>query len=69
VAQDTYYMPVFPEMGDRANLAWLENQPNAGSDTWVKLITPPEGFAVTFDGQTREAAVYLGSDPRHHIAH
>ena len=63
VSQETYYMPVFPEMGDRAHEDWLEAQPNAGHEEWVKLITPPEGFKVTFDGQTREAAIYLGSDP------
>ena len=59
VAQDTFYMPVFPEMGDRVNEDWLESQPNAGPETWVKLITRESGFGVTFDGQTREAAVYL----------
>ncbi len=62
VAQDTYYMPVFPEMGDRTDEAWLEAQPNVGPEQWVKLISPPAGFIVTFDGQTREAAVYLGEE-------
>jgi hypothetical protein len=66
VAQDTYYMPVFPERGDRVNEDWLEAQPNAGADPWVKLISPPGGFVATFDGQTREAAVYLGSNPTLH---
>jgi hypothetical protein len=59
VAQDTYYMPVFPDMGDRFNEAWLEAQPNSGPDRFVKLVSLERGFVVTFDGHTREAAVYL----------
>jgi pyruvate,water dikinase len=69
VAQDTYYMPVFPERGDKVDKDWLDAQPNAGDEPHVKLIVPPQGFAVTFDGHTREAAVYLGSDPGRHFAH
>jgi len=62
LAQDTYYMPVFPDMGDRLNESWLDAQPNAGGDPHVKMITCSQGFQVTFDGHTREAAVYLGSE-------
>ena len=58
-ADDAFYMPVFPEMGDRFNHDWIEAQPNQIDDEFVKLITVSGGFTATFDGSTRDAAVYL----------
>lgn len=58
-ADDSYYLPVFPDMGDRINDEWLQAQPNSSGDERVRLITVPDGFTATFDGRTREAAVYL----------
>ena len=58
-ADDSYYLPVFPEMGDRVNEAWLDGRPSLSDDERVRLITLDEGFTATFDGHTREAAVYL----------
>jgi hypothetical protein len=58
-ADNTFYLPVFPEMGDRHNVDWLEAQPDAGDGEFVKLVTREEGFTVTFDGRIREAAIYF----------
>lgn len=59
LADDSYYMPIFPEKGDRLNEEWLDAQPNQTNDPYVKLIVLEEPFTATFDGRRREAAVYL----------
>lgn len=59
LADNSYYMPVFPEKGDRFNEEWLDAQPNQTDDPYVKLIVLEEPFTATFDGRHRKAAVYL----------
>jgi len=59
LADDSFYLPVFPEQGDRWNDEWIMAQPNRIDDEFVRLVTVEPGFTATFDGRTREAAIYL----------
>jgi hypothetical protein len=59
LADDSFYLPVFPDMGDRLNETWIRAQPNRADDPFVHLVTVEQGFTATFDGRIREGAVYL----------
>jgi hypothetical protein len=59
LATDSFYLPVFPDQGDRVNEDWILARPNAGDDPLVHLVTLEDGFTTTFDGHVRKAAVYL----------
>ena len=59
LATDSFYLPGFPDQGDRVNEDWILAQPNATDDSLVHLVTLEEGSTTTFDGHVRKAAVYL----------
>lgn len=59
LADDSFYLPIFPEQGDVANHEWIMAQPSAIDDRHVRLVTIPDGFTATFDGRSRAAAIYI----------
>lgn len=59
LADDSFYLPIFPERGDFANHEWIMAQPNAVEGRQVRLVSLRDGFTATFDGRSRAAAIYL----------
>jgi phosphoenolpyruvate synthase/pyruvate phosphate dikinase len=59
LADETFYIPVFPEKGDFFNRQWLLAQKNRSRSKVVHLIEVKEGIEVVASGDVRKALVFL----------
>ncbi len=57
-ADDTMYIPVFPERRDAFDREWLESAPGTDHGAAVRWIRSDAGLGVVVDGSASQALVY-----------